>query len=140
MYPYATRHPGRDSAVVFDCDGLLISTQGAWDIPAAWWQQLSPGGRLVAPLRWRGQARSVAFARHSARLVSDWTEQCGFVPMTGAGQDGERTAALGPAGLVTITWDSDQDIDPAALQAVLDQPPRSQWSGEHTGHADPDPP
>ncbi|HEY2579274.1 MAG TPA: HAD family phosphatase [Streptosporangiaceae bacterium] len=31
MYPYATRHPGRQSAVVFDCDGLLISTQGAWD-------------------------------------------------------------------------------------------------------------
>jgi HAD superfamily hydrolase (TIGR01509 family) len=31
MYPYATRHPGPQSAVIFDCDGLLISTQGAWD-------------------------------------------------------------------------------------------------------------
>jgi beta-phosphoglucomutase-like phosphatase (HAD superfamily) len=31
MYPYATRHPDRHSAVVFDCDGLLITTQGAWD-------------------------------------------------------------------------------------------------------------
>jgi len=31
MYPYATCHPGQRSPVVFDCDGLLISTQGAWD-------------------------------------------------------------------------------------------------------------
>jgi HAD superfamily hydrolase (TIGR01509 family) len=31
MFAYATCRPGRTSPVVFDCDGLLVSTQGAWD-------------------------------------------------------------------------------------------------------------
>src|SRR5262249_6633754 len=39
----------------------IIVTVGAWDLPPAWWDQLTPGGRLVVPLRWRGQTRSVAF-------------------------------------------------------------------------------
>jgi HAD superfamily hydrolase (TIGR01509 family) len=31
MPPYATSRPGSTAPVVFDCDGLLVSTQGAWD-------------------------------------------------------------------------------------------------------------
>lgn len=31
MPPYATSRPAITAPVVFDCDGLLISTQGAWD-------------------------------------------------------------------------------------------------------------
>ncbi|MFI7676391.1 methyltransferase domain-containing protein [Actinophytocola sp. NPDC049390] len=29
----------------------MIATVSPWDIPAAWWQQLAPGGRLVVPAR-----------------------------------------------------------------------------------------
>jgi protein-L-isoaspartate(D-aspartate) O-methyltransferase len=29
----------------------MIVTVSPWDIPAQWWKQLAPGGRLVAPLR-----------------------------------------------------------------------------------------
>lgn len=29
----------------------MIATVSPWDIPAQWWKQLAPGGRLVAPLR-----------------------------------------------------------------------------------------
>ena len=29
----------------------MIATVSPWDIPVAWWKQLAPGGRLVAPLR-----------------------------------------------------------------------------------------
>ncbi|GAA3863119.1 hypothetical protein GCM10022243_32020 [Saccharothrix violaceirubra] len=29
----------------------MIATVSPWDIPTQWWQQLAPGGRLVAPLR-----------------------------------------------------------------------------------------
>lgn len=29
----------------------VIATVSPWDIPAAWWQQLTPGGRLVVPAR-----------------------------------------------------------------------------------------
>lgn len=31
MPPYATSRPRGTAPVVFDCDGLLVSTQGAWD-------------------------------------------------------------------------------------------------------------
>ena len=88
--------------------------------PAAWWDQLAPGGRLVVPLRWRGQTRSIAFTRADIRLRSDSVQLCGFVPMIG--QDGERTGHIDPDGQVTLYWDADQPIDPAALHGVLGQP------------------
>jgi HAD superfamily hydrolase (TIGR01509 family) len=31
MPSYATSRPGHTAPVIFDCDGLLVSTQGAWD-------------------------------------------------------------------------------------------------------------
>lgn len=31
MPPYATSRPSHTAPVVFDCDGLLVATQGAWD-------------------------------------------------------------------------------------------------------------
>lgn len=114
----------------------LIVTVGPWDIPPSWWQQLAPDARLVVPLRWRGQARSIGFARHDDRLVSDAVELCGFVPMLGEGQDGERTSPIDPGGLVTMTWDTDQDIDPAALHGILSVPGHNAWSGEQIGPAE----
>lgn len=36
----------------------IIVTAGAWDIPAPWWQQLAPDGRLVVPVRLHGSGRS----------------------------------------------------------------------------------
>jgi protein-L-isoaspartate(D-aspartate) O-methyltransferase len=67
----------------------IILTVGAWDIPTAWWDQLTPGGRLVVPLRWRGQTRSIAFTHTDGLMRSDSVHLCGFVPMLG--QEGERT-------------------------------------------------
>lgn len=105
----------------------MIVTVGPWDIPPAWWQQLAPDARLVVPLRWRGQARSVAFAHRGDRLVSDSVEVCGFVPMLG--QQGERTGHLDDADLVSLTWDIDQAIDPHTLRGVFDRPRHTAWSG-----------
>ncbi|MGA8115648.1 MAG: methyltransferase, FxLD system [Actinocatenispora sp.] len=110
----------------------LIVTVGPWDIPPAWWQQLAAGGRIVLPLRWRGQARAVAMVRHGDRLESDAVELCGFVPMVGDGQDGERTATLA-GGMLTMTWDADQDIDPRLLADVFDQPKQAAWSDQWVG-------
>ena len=56
--------------------------------------QLAPGGRLVVPLRWRGQTRSIAFVRDGDHLVSDSVELCGFVPMIGHEHAGELTGPL----------------------------------------------
>jgi protein-L-isoaspartate(D-aspartate) O-methyltransferase len=112
----------------------IIFTVGAWDLTPAFWEQLAPGGRLVVPLRWRGQTRSVAFVRDGDALVSDSVELCGFVPMIG--QEGERSGQIDDAGYVSLYWDVDQSIDSAALSGVLDQPKEPVWSGVTVGPYD----
>jgi protein-L-isoaspartate(D-aspartate) O-methyltransferase len=113
----------------------IIFTVGAWDLTPAFWEQLAPGGRLVVPLRWRGQTQSVAFVRDGETLVSDSMELCGFVPMIG--QEGERSGAIDADGLVTLYWDADQTIDPTRLIGVLDQPKETVWSEVLVGPQDP---
>ncbi|MDI3409449.1 methyltransferase, FxLD system [Streptomyces cavernicola] len=115
---------GHDRVRVFERDGLigvpehgpytrLIGTVGLWDFPNAWWDQLADDARVVLPLRWRGQTRSIALTRHGNTLTADSVELCGFVPVIG--QDGEKTAALNTEDTVRIHYDQDQDIDPAAF-------------------------
>lgn len=113
----------------------IICTVGAWDLPPAWWAQLAPGGRLVVPLRWRGQTRSVGFTHARKLLLSDSVHLCGFVPMVG--QAGEHTGHIGTDGQVSLYWDADQPIDPAALRTTLDQPRTTTWSGVTVGGQDP---
>ncbi len=105
----------------------VIVTVGPWDLPPAWFDQLAPGGRLVVPLHWRGQARSVAFVHEDGVLRSIDSRLCGFIPMIGDGQDGERTGPI--ADDVALHWDRDQPIDADALQGILDQPRTTVWSG-----------
>lgn len=113
----------------------IILTVGAFDLPPAWWDQLAPGGRLVVPLRWRGQTRSVAFIREDDRLRSDSVQLCGFVPMIG--QDSELSGHLDSEGLVTMYWDGDQDVTLDALRGVLTRPKTSVWSGVTVGSTEP---
>ncbi|MFH8987127.1 methyltransferase, FxLD system [Streptomyces sp. NPDC017940] len=108
-----------------------IFTVGAWDLPWDLLNQFADGARLVVPLRWRGQTRSVAFVRDGNAWPSDSMELCGFVPMIG--QEGEHTATLDEAGDVTLRWDADQDIAPARLRGILDQPKTVAWSGTTLG-------
>jgi protein-L-isoaspartate(D-aspartate) O-methyltransferase len=113
-----------------------IVTIGSLDIPPAWFAQLSPGGRLVVPLRWRGQTQSVALVLdEDGVLRSDTVFLCGFVPMTG--QDWEHSAALDSTDLVHLYWDADQDISPALLSGVLDRPKTRVESGTTVGAMEP---
>lgn len=105
----------------------LIATVSPWDIPAAWWNQLAPDARVVAPLRWRGQARSVAFTYTDGRLVADSIELCGFVYLVGD-DEGERSGPITDDQKITLHWDRDQTIDPDTLRGVLDQPRVTAWS------------
>jgi protein-L-isoaspartate(D-aspartate) O-methyltransferase len=107
----------------------MIATVSPWDIPAAWWKQLAPGARLVAPLRWRGQGRSVAFTYTDGRLVSDSLHLCGFVYLRGE-YEGELSGTVTADELVTLHWhwDRDQAVDPDMLRGVLDQPRVTTWS------------
>lgn len=113
----------------------IIFTVGAWDLPATIWDQLAPGGRLVVPLRWRGQTRSVSFVRENDRLRSDSVELCGFVPMIG--QDGERTGHIDADKQVALYWDADQPINPTTVAGVLDQPKEAVWSNVFVGGEEP---
>ncbi|XVV05930.1 methyltransferase, FxLD system [Actinosynnema sp. CA-248983] len=113
----------------------IIVTVGAFDIPPAWRGQLAPGGRLVVPLRWRGQTRSVAFVRDDDLLRSDSVKLCGFVPMIG--QDSERSTHLDDDKQVTLYWDADQDIDPELLHGVLSTPKTEVWSEVTVGDSEP---
>ena len=113
----------------------IIVTVGAWDIPPAWWTQLRIGGRLVLPLRWRGQTRSLALTHRGGHMTADSNELCGFVPMIG--QDGELTAYLDPDRHVSIHYDTDQPIDPESLRGILDQPRTEQWSMTTVGGEEP---
>lgn len=113
----------------------IIITVGPWDLPPAWRDQLAPGGRLVVPLHWRGQARSVAFTHGEDHLRSDSVQLCGFIPMIG--QDGERTGHIDTDGHIALYWDTDQPIDPATLNGVLAQPKTTVWSGATVGANEP---
>ncbi len=106
----------------------LIATVSPWDIPAAWWSQLAPGARLVAPLRWRGQARTVAFTYTHGRFVSDSLYLCGFVYLVGP-DEGELNGPINADGTVKLHFDRDQAVDLDALHGVLDQPRTTAWSG-----------
>jgi protein-L-isoaspartate(D-aspartate) O-methyltransferase len=89
------------------------------------------------PLRWRGQARSVAFTRADGdTLVSDSVELCGFIPMAGPGQDGERRIVLAPDELVTVHYDADQPVGPQAAARALRELPATVWSGITVGPED----
>ena len=114
----------------------IIVTAGAWDVPPAWFAQLRPGGRLVVPLRWRGQTQSVALVAPDAPgragstglvLRAASMTPCGFIPMIEA--SGEQTADLDRDGQVRLTWDGDEDIRPERLADVLAHPPVRHWSG-----------
>ena len=117
---------GADGAPAHAPYDRIIVTVGAWDIPHTWWDQLTPGGRLILPLRWRGTTRAVAFTKHADHWASDWTFLCGFVPMVG--QPIEHATTIDPDGLVTLHYDADQPIDTAALQGVLDRDRTTAWS------------
>jgi protein-L-isoaspartate(D-aspartate) O-methyltransferase len=113
---------GTGDGATFD---RIIVTAGAWDIPPAWFDQLAVGGRLVLPLRWRGQSQSVAFVREVDRLRSDGLCPAGFIPMTTL--DGEERATIGET--ITLVRDADQAVDVDGLWEVLDGPPSAAWTG-----------
>lgn len=114
----------------------IIATVGVWDIPGPWFTQLKPGGRMVLPLRWRGQTRGVAFVKDGDGVLrSESVFLCGFVPMIG--QDGERKATIHAEPAVRIHYDIDQAIDTAALDGIFQAPKATARSGVVIGTDEP---
>lgn len=105
----------------------IVVTAGAWDIPPAWLQQLSPSGRIVVPLRMKGLTRTIAFDRTEAGLSSDSYRLCGFVPMQGDGAGTERRIPLADA--VDLWVEGDGSFDAEALHEAVGSRPLERWSG-----------
>lgn len=116
----------------------IIVTAGAWDIPAAWWQQLAVGGRLVVPLRLHGSGltRSIAFERTDDRhMVSTDSAVCGFVPVRGAAEMGEQHVRL--ADEIILKVDAGDLPDEIALAGALAHPAQQHWTGIEVRHQEP---
>jgi protein-L-isoaspartate(D-aspartate) O-methyltransferase len=112
----------------------IVVTVTAWDIAGAWLRQLRPDGRIVVPLRMRGQTRSIAFDLVGDHLESRSTTLCGFVSMQGAGADYERLVPLQEGGL---TFDEDQEGEPHPQYDVLTLPAVQRWSGVEAHREEP---
>jgi protein-L-isoaspartate(D-aspartate) O-methyltransferase len=137
----ALKSAGYQQVRVFTGDGALgdpehgtfdriIATVSPWEVPEPWWDQLAAGGRLVTPLRWRGQYRGLAFTKHGDALVADSNQMYGFVYLLGD-IEGERSGQI--VDDVRLHWDQDQTIDPANLSGALSTPRVAAWSGESIG-------
>ncbi len=123
-------------------DRIMI-TAGAWDLAAAWWDQLAPAGRIVVPLRLHGSGltRSLALdAIEPGRLVSREALVCGFVPLRGVGAHSGRALTL--ADGVVLRVDDHDPVDEAAVRAAVHSPSHGLWTGltihdhEPTAHLD----
>lgn len=121
----------------------IVITAGAFDLAAAWWEQLAPAGRIVVPLRLHGSGltRSLAFdAGEPGRLVSRSALVCGFIPLRGAGAHAGRTLTLADGAVLRV--DDHDPMDEPALRAAADSPPHALWTGltihdhEPTAHLD----
>ncbi len=97
----------------------IIVTVGAWDIPPAWADQLTTGGRIVVPLRVRGLTRSVALESEGGFLRSRSMTYCAFIPMRGAGHCPEPTLKLRDDIELYLRLDDGQSADAKALAAAL---------------------
>lgn len=105
----------------------VVVTVTAWDIAPAWVGQLTGNGRIVVPLRFRGQTRSIALDLVDGQLESRSMQLCGFVCMQGAGAGYERVVPL-EKDSVRLGFDTDQDVVEPPPD-VLRRPPTQIWSG-----------
>jgi protein-L-isoaspartate(D-aspartate) O-methyltransferase len=111
----------------------IIVTAGAWDLPAAWREQMTVCARLVVPLRMRGFTRSIAFDRDGDVLRGREMSECGFMPMRGPGLMPERniTIRAGSDPAVILRIDDEIHADEAALAQSLAAEPSVTWTGVH---------
>lgn len=113
-------------------DAVLV-TVGAWDIPPAWITQLTPGGRLVVPLRMRGLTRSIAFTRDAGHLTSTSAKICGFVPMQGAAAHKEELLLVTGTPEIGLRFDDGLPSDPSLLDNAVTTPRFEMWTGVTIG-------
>jgi protein-L-isoaspartate(D-aspartate) O-methyltransferase len=117
---------GDPGGQVFD---RIVVTAGAWDIPAAWWEQLAEDGLLVVPLRILGLTRTVVFERAGQILRSRSVVEDGFIPMRGLGAVREQNIPIGARPDLVVRLDDDRPVDAVALRGALGHAVAVDWTG-----------
>lgn len=109
----------------------IIATVGAWDIPPAWLDQLTPDGRIVVPLRFAAITRLIAFDRSpvSPVLPASNYRLGSFVPMQGDGATAEDFVAVTPDIALRLDPQHKATFDVPALRKALNSTPVERWSG-----------
>jgi protein-L-isoaspartate(D-aspartate) O-methyltransferase len=109
----------------------IIATVSAAAVPAAWLDQLAPGGRLVVPLRLRGTAsRSIEFELRRDGWHSTGSRLAVFMPLRGGiADDPRRIVTLTSEQDITLQVHQDQHADPALLTGVLETARHQEWTG-----------
>ncbi len=111
----------------------IIFTVGAGDVPVKILDQLTPGGRLVLPMRIRGSiSRSFAFAfeRDGETWKAVSCEMATFIPLRkGVCDDVYTLVPMAGEGNVHLETFSEQDVDRDALRAVLDKQQTKIYTG-----------
>ena len=109
----------------------IIATVGAWDIPPAWLDQLTPTGRVVVPLRFAAITRLIAFDRtpDSSVLTASNYRLGSFVPMQGDGAATEQMIAITPDVALRLDPQHKATFDVPALRRALTGTPIQRWSG-----------
>lgn len=116
----------------------IIVTAAAWDIAPAWFGQLTPDGRLVAPLRTRGLCQSWALVPDGDRLIAREPTMCGFVAMQGAGaHHGEQITVHG--GDITLSGERPHlgQPDPDLAPGIMSAPRAEAWTGVTAARIEP---
>jgi protein-L-isoaspartate(D-aspartate) O-methyltransferase len=92
----------------------IIVTAGVWDLAPQWLAQLSPGGRIVAPISVRGIQLAVAFEHAGTHWDGRLARRCKFIRMIGPSAGPETLVPIGPQpGLHALVTDgSAPEADP----------------------------
>jgi protein-L-isoaspartate(D-aspartate) O-methyltransferase len=108
----------------------IIVTAGAWDVAAAWRDQLADGGLLLVPLRMAGLTRAVALRRDGQVLRSESLAPCGFIPLRGGGAVGEQNVWVGGKdGDLLLRIDDGAAADVEAAGRALEHGGVIAWTG-----------
>ncbi|WP_283132820.1 methyltransferase, FxLD system [Rhizohabitans arisaemae] len=108
----------------------IIVTAGAWDVTAAWRDQLADGGILLVPLRMAGLTRAVALRRDGEVLRSESLEPCGFIPLRGVDAVAEQNVWVGGQnGDLLLRIDDGGLVDVEAAGRALEYPGAIVWTG-----------
>lgn len=107
----------------------ILLTVGAWDIPPAWRDQLTPNGRLLLSLWVRSIQRAFLFQRTPNGLLAHGAQAMSFVRMRGQAAGSEGKTRFGPQNLLYAETDDRRAIHPQTLYNLLQQPPHQHPTG-----------